>query len=107
MTQDTKYTPATWPAFAGEKSEETVGNLGHGHILLITHLSTLQCLVLNVSLNTRLIQEPTQPQIAESNGQAYETPKRAATELGVQLDINLPDGTRARWPDDLPPFGWN
>ena len=100
MIRDHQHTPATWPAFAGEKSEDTMGPTGHGNMLLITHLSTLQCLVLNVSRDTRLSQEPAPPRVAESNGQAYETPKLSAAQLGIQLRINLPDGTRARWPSD-------
>ena len=97
----------TWPAFAGEKPRETPGPKAQGDTLLITYLNTPESFVLNVSLDTRLAQEPPESPVAESNGQVYDIPRIYSEVRGARLNVDFPDGSRAPWPTGLPPFGWN
>ena len=63
--------------------------------------------MLNVSLDTRLAQEPPESPVAESNGQVYDIPRIYSEVRGARLNVDFPDGSRAPWPTGLPPFGWN
>ena len=100
----TDHKTMTWPAFAGEKPQETPGPKAEGDTLYITCLSIPQRLVLNISLDTQTA--PEHP-VAKTNGQAYDIPRIYAEVRGVRLNVDFPDGSRAPWPRPLPPFGWN
>lgn len=107
MSKQMDVQAANWPAFAGEQSEHTVGESGHGQALTLSNFMSVEFMLLNFCADNTKPQAKTPTQVIESNGRAYAVPTLTAVHLGVILSVHHRDGTQSPWPQELPPFGWN